>query len=424
MCSRTLGTVVCVVIFCAVAMHGQDMSQITSIPVGPLTLDVHGFAQQGFAYSNNNNYLTMMTSDGSFKMSDGGVNVSTRLTEKLRAGAQAYDRYLGNLDKGQLQLDWALLDYRFTSWFGMRGGRVKTTLGLFNDTQDMEFLYTFALLPQSMYPQDQRSNTIAHVGGDLYGNIPLRRLGSLSYTVYGGRRPNAPREGFIHAMNGIGTTVISWEGWMDGEDVRWETPLKGVTAGFSYMDQNPGGRGTAFKAGDPGVAIEQQIPEKDQTYQYYLQYTHGKLELDAEYRRHYRIVTVIDDYPVIGRISFKPEADSRSWYVMASYRVSKHFAAGAYSSEYFSDWRRDLSSTDNHIYDQVFSARFDFNSHWNFKVEGHIMDGVGAMDAARGFYPEENPGNAPVHIGAGGLVVPTGLRPTTNMLVMRAGFAF
>jgi len=37
-------------------------------------------------------------------------------------------------------------------WFGVRGGKVKTVIGLSNDTQDYEFLNTFALLPQSVYP--------------------------------------------------------------------------------------------------------------------------------------------------------------------------------------------------------------------------------------------------------------------------------
>ena len=57
-------------------------------------------------------------------------------------------------------------------------GIVKTVLGLYNDTQDMEFLHTWAILPQSMYPLDLRSSTIAHVGADFYGDISLRRLGS------------------------------------------------------------------------------------------------------------------------------------------------------------------------------------------------------------------------------------------------------
>ena len=35
------------------------------------SVQVHSFASQGFAYSNQNNYLTMNTSQGSFAFTDG-----------------------------------------------------------------------------------------------------------------------------------------------------------------------------------------------------------------------------------------------------------------------------------------------------------------------------------------------------------------
>jgi hypothetical protein len=44
----------------------------------------------------------------------------------------------------------------------------------------MEFLHTFALLPQSIYPADLRDALIRHTGGDLYGTITAKALGSFS----------------------------------------------------------------------------------------------------------------------------------------------------------------------------------------------------------------------------------------------------
>jgi hypothetical protein len=64
------------------------------------TVQVHGFGSQGFAYSNDNSYLTMNTSKGSFNFDDLGVNVSARITDKFRVGAQGYTRRLGELNKG------------------------------------------------------------------------------------------------------------------------------------------------------------------------------------------------------------------------------------------------------------------------------------------------------------------------------------
>lgn len=161
------------------------------------TVQVHGFFSQGYVHTDENNWLTMNTSDGSAAMTDFGLNLSTAVTDKLRIGAQGYDRNLGQLGQYHPSLDWALVDYRFKNWFGVRGGKVKTTIGLYNDTQDLDFLRPFALLPQGMYPADLRDATIAHVGGDVYGNIPLKyQLGELNYTGYAGHRSDSLYSGY------------------------------------------------------------------------------------------------------------------------------------------------------------------------------------------------------------------------------------
>ena len=134
---------------------------------------LHGFVSQGFVYTNTNNWLTMDSNQGSPGMTEFGFNLSTNVTDKLRVGAQLYDRNLGQLGQYHPSLDWAVADYRFASWFGIRGGKVKTALGLYTDTQDLDFLRVFALLPQSVYPTDLRDATIAHLGGDIYGSISL-----------------------------------------------------------------------------------------------------------------------------------------------------------------------------------------------------------------------------------------------------------
>jgi len=156
------------------------------------TVQVHGFASQGLIFTNDNNWLTMNTSQGSAGFTEFGVNMSTHVTDKLLVGAQLYDRNLGQLGQYHPSLDWAVADYRFKTWLGIRGGKVKTTLGLYNDTQDLDFLHTFALLPQSVYPTDVRDFTISHLGGDIYGKVSLNhRLGSLAYTAYVGHRSDS-----------------------------------------------------------------------------------------------------------------------------------------------------------------------------------------------------------------------------------------
>src|SRR5262245_52908289 len=72
-------------------LHAQQFN-IGSVPV-----QVHGFVAQGFAKSDENNFLTMDTSGGSGAMTDGAVNASSQLTPKVRVGAQLYARRIGEL---------------------------------------------------------------------------------------------------------------------------------------------------------------------------------------------------------------------------------------------------------------------------------------------------------------------------------------
>src|SRR3984957_5963386 len=54
------------------------------------TVQIHGFASQGFVYTNDNNWLTMNTSQGSAAFTDFGLNMSSQVTDKFRIGAQGY----------------------------------------------------------------------------------------------------------------------------------------------------------------------------------------------------------------------------------------------------------------------------------------------------------------------------------------------
>ena len=99
-------------------LHAQLDFKLAGRPV-----QVHSFASQGFAYSNQNNYLTMKTSRGAFSMTDLGLNISMPVTDRFRVGAQLYSYNVGLLGRYRPQLDWAVADYRFKDWFGVRGGK-------------------------------------------------------------------------------------------------------------------------------------------------------------------------------------------------------------------------------------------------------------------------------------------------------------
>jgi hypothetical protein len=406
-----------ILVFVYLCFQAREMTlQAQEFKLFDRTVQVHGFVSQGFAYTNDNNWLTMNTSQGSAAFTDFGLNLSTQLTDKLRVGAQGYDRNLGQLGQYHPSLDWACADYRFKSWFGVRAGKVKTTLGLYNDTQDLDFLRTFALLPQSVYPIDLRDSTIAHLGGDIYGNVSLKlHFGDLSYTVYAGHRSDSIYSGYPYLLSQFGTHFTSFGGLQYGVDLRWNTPVKGVLIGASRLNQDINGKGTSVNPLNPagGIVPYSEASRADWTNQLYGQYVRGKLRIHSEYRRYVR------DQLIFSGTSENVD-DVRGWYVSGDYRIIKRLELGAYYSNYIITSviggqlagfpsQTDTSLPANHVCDKVITGRVDFNRFWNVKLEGHFMNGYGSSTYPDGFYPQVNP---------------QGFRPNTNALVFKTSLNF
>jgi hypothetical protein len=373
--------------------------QIPDLKVGDYSVQFHAFGSQGFDYSNENNYLTMKTSDGSGAMTDFAVNASMQFSDKLRIGAQMYDYNLGQLGNWHPTLDWAFVDYKFKDWFGVRAGRVKTALGLYNDTQDTNFLYTWALMPQSIYPMDLRAETIAHLGGDIYGHVSMKKLGSVDYTGYYGYVPFDTYGGHYYSTISSGSPETNERQITGGADFRWNTPIAGLLAGVSENISNQSGYGVASTPYGT-FPYNFNINGMRQTA-FYGDYAKARWHFSGEYRGIYELV-----HSGAAPSNF----GSKAFFAGAAYRISKRLELGEYTSRLYLDQSSDPSNPNtNHIYDQAVTARVDLTNFWNVKIEGHFMNGYGDTYSARGFYLADNPG---------------GLRPDTNLLVIRTGVNF
>jgi hypothetical protein len=372
-----------------------------SVKIGSKEVQVHGSFQQGFIFTDKNNFLTMDTTSGSGEMTDGAVNLSSSVTKKLRVGAQLYARNIGQLGNGSPQIDWAFADYKFNNSLGVRGGKIKTVLGLFTDTQDTEFLYTWALLPQGTYPLDLRSVTIAHIGADVYGTRKLGKAGSVAYTAYAGKIQDDTKGGYRYGVEDSGMafkTGISSKG--GGFDTRWTTPVPGLMTGYSY---NQSSSKLVLFFGLYALDLKLDVhPERRQAL--YADYQVSRLRLSGELRRE----SAAGSFAPAGVIP-KFETQSDMWFATASYRLSEKLEVGSYHSRFVYDNKLEASLRDNHIYDTAMTARVDLNQHWHVKVEGHFMDGNGSPILARGFYLRDNT---------------TGFSGKTRMLVLRTGVSF
>jgi hypothetical protein len=384
-----------------VAATVSHASAQTSVKVGDKELQFHGFMQQGFASSSGNNFLTMDTRDGSVALTDGGMNASMMVTKKLRVGFQIYSRNIGDLGDGHVQLDWGFADYRFADWIGVRGGKVKTTLGLVNDSQDMEFLHTWAFLPQAVYPLDLRSITIAHTGGDVYGTIALKKAGSLAYTVYGGVMPDDKQGGYRYGINDANIGIDgSLEFYGGGGDLRWTSPVEGLQLGYSYLHQD---FHTILRLTTVPFPLRLDADGID-TNAIYADYQKDNWHFATEWRQRYTKGTRLT--PLISPPS---STKARGWFVSGAYRVAKPVEVGAYYEKFISNANLDASLDNNHISGPALTTRIDFARYFSVKVEGHFYDGYGDPYSAHGFYPRNNA---------------SGYKDKTNMLVVRTAFSF
>jgi hypothetical protein len=383
---------------CASPVIGQTFS------IGGKEIHVHGSLQQGFGVTDENNFLTMKTTDGSGAMTDAAANVTSNITPKLRAGAQVYLRNIGELGNGHVQIDWAYADFKFTDAIGVRGGKIKTALGLYTDTQDMEFLYTWALLPQGTYPLDLRSVTIAHVGGDVYGAARIGGAGSFAYTGYYGTVQDDDQGGYRYGLQDGGIDFrapVKSDG--GGIDLRWMPPVKGLEAGYSFNQTRMTGD-LIYQVPNAPVQVPfvaKITPWRRQAV--YGDYQRSHLHLSGEWRIESRTSAVTP------KLFPDDSVPSGSWFAAGSYRVHKYLEVGSYYSHYVYDTRLDASPSTNHIYDTALTARVDLTTFWHVKIEGHFVDGTGNPTFAHGFYRRDNP---------------AGFQPTTNMLVIRTGINF
>ena len=72
------------------------------------------------------------------------------------------------------------------------------------------------------------------------------------------------------------------------------------------------------------------------------------------------------------------DATSERGYLMASYRVAPWFQPGAYYSVLFPDIHH-REGRENRQYDVAGTLRFDINTHWLVKLEGHYMAGTAGL---------------------------------------------
>ncbi len=356
-------------------------------------VDIHGYLSQGFLVSSRNNYLAD-TTKGTFQFNELGINFSTDLTDKLRLGIQLAARDLGDSGNDKIRIDWAYADYRWQDWLGLRIGKIKLPLGLYNKTRDIDMLRTFILLPQGIYNEAYRDTSIAMKGMSCYGEITLKSIGDFSYQVLFGTMDIAKDSSTTKAIENRGELIVEKHNVTNlfCGAITWDTPLQGLRLGaciesfaliidtvlaqdYSISLPSPPYSITVARQGD---AMILNSPGILQLF-FSLEYTWRDLVVAAEYFRMDQKFTV----NVQGQEIHRSDSKFDSFYVSACYRFCNFFEAGGYYSVFYKN-RNDRDGTAT-PYDPVYNAfqkdaclsfRFDLNDHWTVKLEGHRMEGT------------------------------------------------
>jgi len=374
-------------------------------------IDFHGFLGQGYMISNGNNFLGG-TKDGTFHMTEMAFNASKQINDHLRVGGQLYAFREGELGPlNQPQIDWLYVDYSYKDWLGFRLGKVKTPGPLYNEALDLDMSRPFVLLPQGVYPATWRDFNAGIWAAEAYGNVELKKYGSLDYTFLIGKHKVKSTAGFLENLSA--TTMENADNFRENYSVIgqliWNTPAKGLringTAGYANHSTCRGTFKTAdelsalppplgslsFLGGSFGGGAMREIQPSVFYWTVGSEYLMNKWTFSAEYwTLMTKAFTYIDGHTGGGSLDGGLAKFIRedAFYLSASYQLNKKTQIGAYYSLAYNNVH-DRDGTDESAIggqgysqfqkDLALSLRYDLTPYWLITAEGHVINGTGEL---------------------------------------------
>jgi hypothetical protein len=332
---------------------------------GP-TVQVHGFVSQGAIKSTDNDYL-VDSSRGSLQFSEVGLNFTSQLTEKLRVGAQFFAFDLGPLGNYRTVADWYYLDYHYRDWLGLRTGKLKLVLGLYNDISDIDAARAPVLLPASIYPATNRDFLLGYTGAEIYGYVRLGRGGALDYRVYGGAISID-----LPSQAGSPVQVSSYDlPYLGGARLLWETPLEGLRVGGTGLAARVEANAIFPSLMFMQAAIKANLYSGIASAEYLVR----DLLVAAEYGQQRTETSSTNEMllpvPLAVRVS-------EGGYALAAYRVTRWLQPAFYYSLSYPN-RNVREGRANVQHDVSATLRFDVNDFWIVKLEAHYMNGTAIL---------------------------------------------
>lgn len=288
-------------------------------------IQVHGFATQGFVHTTDNRFFGD-SDTGSFDFTELGINLSYRATPALTLSGQVLSRRAGDMYNGSPVVDFALLDWNISNdeqlSYGVMLGRLKNTLGLYNDTRDVAFTRPSIFLPQQIYFDTVRNLVLSADGMQLYARFSTD-AGNWLFNLGAGTNPVDKNveisylgADFGGSLDSEGVSLIARTEF-ETHDGAWRTALSAARATLDF----------SAGAGDP-------VGSGEIDFLYWvasLQYNAERWSLTAEYMQE------PVDFAGFGPLLDWRDSTVQGYYLQGSYLLRSNVELVARYSEGFGD---------------------------------------------------------------------------------------
>jgi hypothetical protein len=338
------------------------------------TFQYHGFISQNFVLTSENNFYGD-SENGSFDFTEAGFNVSLRPLSRLGLAAQVLYRRAGELEDEEVRLDYGVLD--FTAFetagtrIGLRLGRVKNPLGLYNETRDVAFTRPSIFLPQSIYFDRTRNFALSSDGGQIYGeykssigdfslraNIGVPTVDkSLEALILGRNKPGE----FNGKLSYLGQVLYEFESGL------FRLAFTAALANARYS----AGQSDIFSDGNYSF----------QPYIFSAQYNGEQLSITAEYGMGNNRVTNF------GRFLPNSAGTGESYYIQGAYRFTDEVEAVVRYDVFYQNKddrygeefgrRTGRPGFSRFAKDWTVGLRWDITPNWMARAEYHRVHGTG-----------------------------------------------
>jgi len=332
-------------------------------------------------------FMFNRTDEGSWKFTEMTLGGSVDVNENFRVGLQGISRVYGDYGNYDITLDWGYADYRFSDYFGIRAGKVRNALGLYNESRDVDSARNSILLSQDIYEESYRAFINSIIGASVYGSFEKDTWGTFDYQIIFGNVDIADDFFFNDELAKVGVNKSpdfrgDWHATAYLEyAVPWGSRLDGLKLAFSHSE---------FRAkADIAPVFGPRDFEYDldvSTTIYSIEYDQFDYTLGAEYMHRLFGPKIPDDVSAVydapafaalragwdGILSFSTN-DVRAYYVYGAYHFTEKYTAQLMYS--VSDHRGRVD-TDSNTY--TFSQRYDFDDYVVGKLEyKHILSDTG-----------------------------------------------